>query len=453
MRSVDFSILTVGLSVVLLVLVMYFYRNHGNHGNQSNNNLDFWPESPATKVSSVEGFVASNNETVREDTPFGLIRDDERVVRNMRQIVAEDARKQSTLRSSSYSNWKPTTWFEEELKGITHYVLKTINVKGNRRFVALDHISTKKEQTLDPEDRQVVNRWTSNLFIQEKNELNVHAWSMLITFTLIQKGNDIKITKLHPITDHFYKKPLVEGANPNDVYYKIMNVNHLTSPWRTSRPADGKDVLMDDSESERLLEVWHKDLKTPSYRCFTDNGSSIVPDEGKGFFERAGAQYKNRQACEGSQGTWDKPVEADNECPFYRANKNYPNRLGGLKLHDNRCENPVNTKTIGYRYVSPDPQHRPWCYNCKEGVDGPGSWGDCADEQRDPSLYPELGGNPDYAYNGDELIRYQNRHILAQRGLNWQKYPTNIRNITNKNQRQPVFNAIIGAGPGKVNLP
>ena len=62
------------------------------------------------------------------------------------------------------------TWFEEDLKGITHYVLKTINVKGNRRFVSLDHISTKKEQTLDPEDRQVVNRWTSNLFIQEKNQ-------------------------------------------------------------------------------------------------------------------------------------------------------------------------------------------------------------------------------------------------------------------------------------------
>lgn len=42
---------------------------------------------------------------------------------------------------------------------------------------------------------------------------------------------------------------------------------------------------------------------------------------------------------------------------------------------------------------------------------------------------------------------------LADRGLNWQKHPTSIKNIADPNQKQPVFNAIIGPGPGPVTLP
>ena len=102
------------------------------------------PVSAETKA-----FVAWNNEEVRQESPFGLIRDDEQVKRTFQQIVSEHANK---FGGKQFSNFKPTTWFEEDLKGITHYVLKTVNLKANRRFVALDHISSKKEQTLDPED-------------------------------------------------------------------------------------------------------------------------------------------------------------------------------------------------------------------------------------------------------------------------------------------------------------
>lgn len=403
----------------------------------------------STSEPTKENFVAWNNEKVRDESPYGLIRDDEQVRRIFNQLVQEDANKFG----SSFSNFKETTTFEEEIKGIIHYVLRRINEKGNRRFVGLDTQSVKKEQTLDPEDRQIVNRWTVNMFIQEKNQLNVHGWSMNISFTLVQKGNILKIEKLHTITDHFYKKPLVDGINPYDKFYKLMNPFHLNKPWKTSGRVDGRDVLMSDEESEQLLDQWHRELKTPAYRCFTDAGSVTESKERKGFFQTAGDRYKNQEACEANKGKWDKPVENDNECPFYRANKNYPNRLGGIKLHTDQCEMPINTKTIGYRYVSSDPVHKPWCYNCKEGVDGPGTWGPCCDEQLDPELYPQLGGNPDFAYPGDELERYQHRDVLAQRGLNWQRYPTRIRNIENQNQRQPTFGAIIGQGPGKINLP
>jgi hypothetical protein len=399
--------------------------------------------------SQKENFVAWNNEEVREESPYGLIRDDDKVKNIFRKIVQEDSGKFAGVR---FTNFKPTTSFEEEIKGVMHYILRRINKAGNRRFTALDTQSTRKEQTMDPEDHQVVNRWTVNLFIQEKNKHNVHGWAMNITFTMLQKGDLIKVEKLHTITDHFYKKPLVEGMNPHNKYYKLMNPFHLHKPWRTSGRVDGREVLMPDEETEQLLDVWHKDLKNPGYRCFTDAGDTTTPNERPSFFGRHGDRYKNREACETNQGTWDRPVENENECPFYRANKNYPNRLGGIKLHDRQCELPIGTKPIGYRYASSDPKHRPYCYNCKEGVAGPGSWGFCCDSQRDTELYPELA-SPDYAYPGDELERYQHRDVLAQRGLNWQRFPTKIRTIENKNQKQPVFNALVGPGPGKINLP
>jgi hypothetical protein len=425
MKSIDYCIIVLLLSVFLITIATELIKKK-------------------------ETFVAWNNEEVRQESPYGLIREDERVVRTFNQIVQEDANKFS---GKSFNGFRDTTTFEEEIKGVIHYILSRINKTGNRRFVGLDTISVKKEQTLDPDDRRIVNKWTVNLFITEKNKLNVHGWTMLISFTLLQKDQVMKIEKLYTITDHFYKKPLVEGLNPYDKYYKIENPLHLTKPWKTSAKADGNDVLMSEQDTEELLNQWHKDLKTPQYKCFMDSGLVYTPKEGKGFYAEQGDRYKSRKECEAKQGTWDKPVENDNECPFYRANKHYPNRLGGVKLQDNRCEMPINTKTIGYRYVSSDPAHKPMCYNCKNGLGGPGSIGACCDEQLDVELYPELGGNPDYAFPGDELERYQHRDVLAQRGLNWQRYPTHIRNIENKNQKQPVFNAIVGQGPGKINLP
>ena len=396
--------------------------------------------------SNQENFVAYNNPEVRWGRPQGLLKNDEIVKIRFNEIIAEDSNK---FHGQEFTGYKETTWFEEDLKGLIDYVLRRINLKANRRFVALDLQSARKERTLDPNDRRVVNRWTVNLFITEKNKTNVHGWAMNISFTCVQKGELVKIEKLHTITDHFFDKPEIDGVNVHDKYYKLLNPFHLQSPWTTSGRVNGREVLMPEEKTEALLAQWHTDLKTPQYRCFKGDNSTQARTSSKDVGERT----KERDECVESLGTWDKPVENDAECPFYRANKNFPNRLGGVKLDENRCEMPINTKTVGYRYISTDPIHKPWCYNCKEGVDGPGSWGPCCDEQLDPDLYPNLGGNPDYAFPGDELERYQNREVLAQRGLSWQKYPTRIRDITNPNQRQPVFNAIVGHGPGKINLP
>ena len=179
-------------------------------------------------------------------------------------------------------------------------------------------------------------------------------------------------------------------------------------------------------------------MKTPKYRCFEGTGDETGT---------------TKEECDLSDGYWDKPVTRDEECPFFMKNKNYPNRLGGVDPNGNRCEMPIGTKRIGYRYVSADPVHKPWCFNCRIGQDGnPGSIGPCCDEQLNKDLYPNLV-SPDYAYPGDALERGQFWKELSERGLNWQRHPTNIRDVTNSTQKAPVFNAIIGPGPGKIDLP
>lgn len=84
-------------------------------------------------------------------------------------------------------------------------------------------------------------------------------------------------------------------------------------------------------------------------------------------------------------GVWDKPVEKNEECPFYKKNLNYPNEKGGAKF--GRCELPLGMKLLGFRYYSLDELYSPYCYNCDKNskIDR------CCDKQK----------NPDYAFSGD----------------------------------------------------
>ena len=394
---------------------------------------------------SVENFVAWNNLTVRDTRPFGLLRNDEIVKQAFKDIVKQDEGK---LPNRNFEGWKQSEWFEEQVKGIIHYVLRRINLTTGRHFMPLDMQSVQKTSTFDPISGRGVNRFVVNIFIQDKQPKQVHANASNISFTVLQRDDLVKIESLHTITDHFYEKPLVDGPNVFDNYYKIENPFHLTAPWKTS----GDEVIMDPESTERLLDLWHDDLKRPKYRCFSEDGV-FRSKESQDMFEEQGNRWKTQTACQESRGVWDKPVDKDGECPFYRANKHFPNRLGGVKLHDQRCEMPINTKTIGYRNVSTDPKHQPYCYNCNIGADGmAGSWGPCCSDQRDPSLYPNLGGNPDYAFPGDEFERAQYWRELAERGLHWSKHPTKIRDVTNQTQKNPVFNKIVGPGPEKITL-
>jgi hypothetical protein len=99
-------------------------------------------------------------------------------------------------------------------------------------------------------------------------------------------------------------------------------------------------------------------------------------------------------------GVWDKECRKDDECPFYKANKNYPNNFGGCI--SGKCQMPYGlTQVSPFKYRN---EKNTVCYRCKDGLG-------CCDEQKDKNKYPKLK-SPDYKFEGDELLRLQYYYLL-----------------------------------------
>jgi hypothetical protein len=385
----------------------------------------------AAAEGAVEQFVASNSREVGKKLS-SITELDALALRSVFRAVVDADAGSALLNVSSFPPMRKTTYIREQALQYMDDILARIARRSDRHFHVLDVQSVGKEVTFDPTDRGLVERYMVNLFVQEKDKRQVHASAHNISMTFMVKPStgELAVAELYFITDHFYDRPLVDGDNKFDRFFRIKNPFHLQQPFFTT---DDK-VLPPDDQQIAVLRDHHKDLRTPQYRCFGATGEASTQSQ-----------------CNLASGFWDRPVQTDEECPFYKANQNYVNRLGGVHPDGEFCEMPVNMKRIGYRFVSSDPQHKPWCYNCRIGADGnPGSAGPCCDEQRNKQLYPNLKG-PDYMFPGDVLERGQHWNELAERGLNWRRHPTSIRDVTNPRQRQPVFNAIIGPGPGKLD--
>lgn len=159
--------------------------------------------------------------------------------------------------------------------------------------------------------------------------------------------------------------------------------------------------------AQKVLNKQIKDLKqfdiTNQYSCFNMN-----PDDPRNTIIFA----TDKHNCEDKYdffgrkkpfGYWDKSCKSDKECPYYKANKNYPNKFG--KCNKGYCELPVGVKPIGYHHYFKTKNSKPLCYNCKSK-----SWkatttlDDCCDKQKDKSMYPFLDG-PDYAFKNDIFDR------------------------------------------------
>jgi len=102
--------------------------------------------------------------------------------------------------------------------------------------------------------------------------------------------------------------------------------------------------------------------------------------------------------------SWDKPCKKNEECPFYKANKNYPNERGKC-LPDGTCEMPLGITRNGFtKYFDRDP-YQPFCYQCKNVKDK-----DCCNAQQaqvefnkqNPNAPPQTYlKSADYAFKED----------------------------------------------------
>jgi hypothetical protein len=144
------------------------------------------------------------------------------------------------------------------------------------------------------------------------------------------------------------------------------------------------------------------------YACFNLNytGESVKSENNI-------LAYYSRESCESPFdpygrpklfGVYDTPCKSNEECPFYRKNKNYDNDFGKC-MENGFCELPSNMKHIGYHYFSMDRENQPLCYNCYTNTLKTTTLLDsCCNEQQDKDKYPFLE-SADYAFNDDNQHR------------------------------------------------
>ena len=116
--------------------------------------------------------------------------------------------------------------------------------------------------------------------------------------------------------------------------------------------------------------------KPQEFICFGDDSIKI-----KGLCESPFDAMGRAKV--GPRTVWDRPCVVNTECPFYQANKTYPNYRGGC--NNGYCEMPLGIERLGFRQYD-KAGARPICHGCP--LDTPY----CCDEQTQPDYAFELDG-------------------------------------------------------------
>lgn len=108
---------------------------------------------------------------------------------------------------------------------------------------------------------------------------------------------------------------------------------------------------------------------------------------------------------------WDKPCKQNEDCPFYQANKNYPNQRGQC-LPTGICELPIGILRMSYTKYNDRGVYTPFCYQCRN----PNDPKCCKEQERlvtlqkeDSQTYYTHLQSPDYAFSNDTEERSKNR--------------------------------------------
>jgi hypothetical protein len=127
----------------------------------------------------------------------------------------------------------------------------------------------------------------------------------------------------------------------------------------------------------------------------------------------------NQIDCMIEGGIWDAPCVKDSDCPFYQANRNYPNEFGGCDKDSGNCQLPVGMTRVGFRAFTNPEQAR--MYNCQKGTCGDKTSGKCVQYQIDKTKKGELI-SPDFMFIGDTPVRKKFADLLMSEGLKWCDY-------------------------------
>ena len=123
--------------------------------------------------------------------------------------------------------------------------------------------------------------------------------------------------------------------------------------------------------------------------------------------------FNNQYQCDSSyniDGTpktyyslWDKRCNVNEDCPYYQANKNYPNKRGGCL--NGFCEFPLGIKRLGFTKFDDANLNAPMCYECSDTTDI-----DCCKRMK-----ADTQKTPDYVFDNDieDRIKYNLKTTIS----------------------------------------
>ena len=243
------------------------------------------------------------------------------------------------------------------------------------------------------------------------------------------KNNKIKENTTNSIENQLSKQKEIDDYQNNDFYYKDQVSDNLITDvmpgeensklfqrqnmkFIDDNERSDIDLTLLDKDSirtkidEKIMNI-AKDQQFNNHRCYgLVNGiSQELP------------QYKNPIFCKSyhpeinQNGIWDAPCQVDNDCPFYKSNKNYSNEFGKCDKVSGSCEMPLGVIPIGFtKYGKIEPN----CYNC----DITSKDSKCCGTQMNNIKAGKVKYNsPDYIFNNDETIRKKGKEELEILGL------------------------------------
>ena len=199
------------------------------------------------------------------------------------------------------------------------------------------------------------------------------------------------------------------GQGKNSHFRKFLNSNRISDSENTVIPTYSK-LIWDKRQLDKKIETDNQ-----RYRCFHPSIDTQLYTDAKDR-NTCETYHEELEGC----GIWDRSCTEDKECPFFQANKNYPNNRGGcikeIGSEEGHCELPVNMSRIGFRHYG---KEKPICYNCQkdENRECVGfNCNQCCDQQTNKDKYPNLV-TPDFAFTNDKNDRIKHQEHLESKEL------------------------------------
>ena len=166
-----------------------------------------------------------------------------------------------------------------------------------------------------------------------------------------------------------------DDSKNNDVY--VSSVKSLLPIMSYSIVSSVENFITRLEMPEDYLEAAKEDYYASDASGGTTGGTTGASGTGgtSGYYGCYGnSEIKGKFECDsyynidGTPKTyyslWDKRCAVNEDCPYYKANTNYPNNRGGC-INGGFCEFPVGVKRLGFTKYSDKNLNKPLCYNCE----------------------------------------------------------------------------------------